>query len=61
MKYAFMAEQAGTFEVKVMGRILGVSAGAYYAWRGRQPSAHEQANTELLSHIQQAYKASRGT
>ncbi len=56
-----MAEQAGAFEVKVMGRMLGVSASAYYAWRGRQPSTRERANAELLSQIQQAYKHRRGT
>lgn len=47
--------------MKVMGRLLGVSPSAYYAWRTRQPSAREQANAELLGHIRQAYKDSRGT
>src|SRR5258706_1078883 len=56
-----MAEQAGEFEVKVMGRMLGVSASAYYAWCGRQPSERERVNAELLGHIRQAYKDSRGT
>jgi putative transposase len=61
VKYRFMAEQAGEFEVKLMSRLLGVSPSAYYAWRSRQPSRRERANVDLLGHIRQVYKDSRGT
>lgn len=61
MKYAFMAEQSGEFEVKLMCRMLEVSPSAYYAWRGRRPSPRTQANADLLRHVQQVYKESRGT
>jgi transposase InsO family protein len=56
-----MAEQSGEFEVKLMCRMLEVSPSAYYAWRGRRPSPRTQANADLLRHVQQVYKESRGT
>jgi putative transposase len=61
MKYAFMAEHSGVFQIKNMCRVLGVSPSAYYAWHGRPPSRRERVNAELAEHILQAHRDSRGT
>jgi hypothetical protein len=42
-----MAAQQGRYEVKVMGRVLGVSVSGYYAWKRRGESQRAVANREL--------------
>ena len=44
-----------------MCRLLGVSPSGYYAWRGRQPSAHARKDAELTEKIRHFHTASRGT
>lgn len=61
MKYRFIAEQAGRFEVKLMCRVLGVSRSGYYKWRSGTPRAQAQRNAELLEQIRQIHAASRET
>lgn len=56
-----MADHAGDFEVKLMGRVLEVSPSGYYAWRGRQPSQREQANAVLLEAIRTIHRHTRRT
>ncbi len=34
-----MKANQATYPVRVMGRLLGVSASGFYAWAGRSPSA----------------------
>jgi transposase InsO family protein len=61
MRYAFIAEHIGVYEVKIMCRVLGVSMSGYYAWRQRRPSARAAANAALTEHIRRVHAASRQT
>ena len=56
-----MAEHEAVFEVKIMCRVLQVSASGYYAWRGRVPSRRDQANAELVEQIRWIHATSRQT
>ncbi len=60
MSDAVSAGAAGPYPIETLGRALGVAVRGYYAWRGRQPSAHQQADQMLLSPIQPADAARRG-
>jgi transposase InsO family protein len=53
VKYGFIRTQAGNYPVRVLCRVLGVSASGYYAWRSRGVSARQQANAELLERIRE--------
>jgi transposase InsO family protein len=59
MRFAFIAEHAEEFEVKVMCRVLEVSVSGYYAWRRRKPSPREAANAWLVEQIRRVHRASR--
>jgi putative transposase len=58
-KYAFIAEQQGTFTVSLLCRVLDVSMSGYYAWRKRQPSQRAQANMVLVAQMRQVHQASQ--
>ena len=47
MKYATMKDHEGEFAVRLMCRVLSVSASGYYDWRKRVPSKQAQARAEL--------------
>ncbi len=47
--------------MKRMCGVVGVSRSGYYAWRGRMPSARQQANGVLLERIQEVHARSRQT
>lgn len=59
MKYQFMETFGGTFRVKRMSRVIGVSRSGYYAWRTRRPSMRQQDNEKLLEHIWDTHKRNR--
>lgn len=59
MKYAFIVAHAKAFSVERMCNVLGVRRSGYYAWRKRPPSAREQANSELLKKIRDAFEKNR--
>lgn len=61
MKYRFIREQAADYPVRVLCRVLAVSASGYYAWRIRPASRRQQANAELLTRIECVFKDSRRT
>ena len=46
--------------VETLCGALGVSVSGYYAWRKRTPSARQQEDERLLSHIRAAYQVGRG-
>jgi putative transposase len=48
------------FKVRMMCRLLGVSASGYYDWRSRPLSARAQANEQLLGRIRSLHAASDG-
>ena len=61
MRYSFVAEHEAVFEVKIMCRVLQVSASGYYAWRRRVPSRRDQANRELIEQIRRIHATRRQT
>jgi putative transposase len=56
-----MSEHQAVHPIRVMCRVLGVSASGYYAWEQREPSARERANTQLLERIRTLHAKSRQT
>jgi len=56
-----MSEHQAEYRIRVMCRMLGVSASGYYAWEQREPSARERANTKLLERIRTLHAKSRQT
>ncbi len=56
-----MSEHQAEYRIRVMCRMLEVSASGYYAWEQREPSAREVANTKLLEHIRTLHAKSRQT
>jgi len=59
MSYKVIAAAAGQYPTERLCRAVGVSVSGDYAWRGRQPSARQQADQMLLSEIQAAYATGR--
>src|SRR5712692_5352444 len=56
-----MSEHQAEHRIRVMCRVLGVSASGYYAWEQREPSARARANTRLLERIRTLHAKSRQT
>ena len=54
-----MSTNQASFPVAGMARVLGVSTAGYYAWRERPPSAHAQADSELLTRVRTIHTTSR--
>ena len=48
------------FPIRMMCRLLEVSASGYYEWRSRPPSTRAQANQHLLGRIRSLHAASDG-
>lgn len=49
------------FPVRMMCRLLEVSASGYYEWRSRSPSARAQANQHLLGRIRSLHARVTGS
>lgn len=60
-KYACMADHAPHYPIRLMARVLRVSASGYYAAQRRPPSARAQRDADLLTHIAVVHRVSRGT
>jgi len=58
--YRFVDEHRGAWPVRVMCRVLGVSASGYYAWRTRGESPRAKANHALLGIIRALHAESGG-
>jgi putative transposase len=61
VKYACLARHRGEHSVRLMCRVLEVSATGYYAWRKRSPSARAIADERLMLNIRLAHHASDET
>ena len=51
MRFKFIRDHAGHWPIRLMCRILEVSASGYYAWRNRPDSARVVANRALLADV----------
>lgn len=60
MRFTFIEQHAATYPVRVMCRVLGVSASGYYGWRGRPPSARTMANITLLGDVRRIQTRHQG-
>jgi putative transposase len=56
-----MSEHQAVYRIRVMCRVLGVSASGYYAWEQREPSARTRANEQLRERIRAVHAGSRET
>ena len=55
-----MKANQATYPVRVMGRLLGVSASGFYAWAGRPPSARAVEDIGLTAQIHAIHRRSDG-
>lgn len=58
MRYGFIASHRAQWPVRVMCRIMQVSASGFYEWDGRQPSQRAVDNEKLTGLIRQSFAAS---
>lgn len=61
MKFAFIRDNIGRFDVIVMCDVLGVATSGYYAWCKRPESARAKRARELAEQIRNIHAASRRT
>jgi transposase InsO family protein len=59
--YRFVERVKGSFHLRTLCRVLGVSPSGYRAWAMRQPSTRARRDAELLEEIRAIHAASRGT
>ncbi len=59
MTYDFIRERSSS-PISTLCRVLGVSRSAYYHRQSHPMSAHQEADSRLLGHIQRIHRASRG-
>lgn len=60
MRFKFIRDHVRAWPVRLMGRVLQVSASGYYAWRRRPESARSIANRHLLGDVQRLHAEHRG-
>jgi putative transposase len=61
VRYHFVRTHASQFPIRLLCRLMRVSAAGYYAWRGRPESRRQQANRDLVEEIKRVQAQSRGT
>jgi transposase InsO family protein len=59
VKYACIEANRGSFEVRLMCRVLSVARSAYYAWRQRGPGQRAVKRARLQIHVRIAFRKSR--
>ena len=59
MKFAFIEKNRGSYKVKRLCDLLGVSTSEFYAWRGRPVSRHRQYDIELMELISELHQGFR--
>jgi putative transposase len=60
MSFNFIRDHAGRWPVRLMCRVLEVSASGYYAWRSRPESARSAANRRLLVDVRRLHAEHHG-
>lgn len=60
MSFNFIRDHSGRWPVRLMCRVLEVSASGYYAWRSRPESARSVANRKLLIDIRRLHAEHHG-
>jgi hypothetical protein len=60
MIFGFVDEHRGVWPVRMMCRVLGVSASGYYAWRTRPESRRSREDRGLLAEIRDIHADSGG-
>lgn len=60
MSFNFIRDHAGRWPVRLMCRVLEVSASGYYAWRSRPESARAAANRMLLADVRRLHAEHHG-
>ena len=60
MSFQFIRDHAGRWPVRLMCRVLEVSASGYYAWRSRPESARARANRALLADLRRLHGEHHG-
>src|SRR5258708_32198336 len=59
-RFLFIEHHREHFEVRIMCRVLGVSAGGFYAWRKRPQSSREREDGGLTEKSIEIFQAPRG-
>lgn len=59
MKFAFIEENRGQHDLRLLCRLLGVSRSGFYAWRQRPMSAHRRHDEMLMSVIGEVHQGFR--
>jgi putative transposase len=59
--YELMRTNQADYSIRVMARVLSVSASGFYAWRDRQPSDRQRSDAALLRRIRTIHAVSHGT
>lgn len=60
MSFRFIRDHAGRWPIRLMCRVLEVSASGYYAWRNRPESARARANRVLLADVRRLHDEHHG-
>jgi len=60
MKYRFIEDHRDRWPVRTQCRVLSVSPGGYYDWRGRAPSDRRRRRGRLAERIERIHADSRG-
>ena len=55
MSFKFIRDHADGWPIRLMCRVLEVSASGYYAWRNRPESARARANRTLLADVRRLH------
>ena len=61
MRFSCIRAHESQFDVRMMCRVVDVSASGYYRWRERPPAARSVQDAELLVRLREHHRASRQT